>query len=188
LGLKSNNAGLKTTRARGPQRASRQRRQVPRVWECGLSPEARRAETVAARVGAQRRPGIWSRPPRPSFVFFERPNGLRPTSRAASARASQCGSPFPKPTACCRSGFVHCDLGKKNEHGSLASALGRSQCFLTYFSPASILVLRMFCLGGSGQVVNSEKEQGGLYALLKSSVNVSFACGCFSMSRKRDAP
>ncbi len=31
-----------------------------------------------------------------------------------------------------------------------------------YFSPASIRVFRMFCSGGSGQVVNSENAQGGL--------------------------
>ena len=31
-----------------------------------------------------------------------------------------------------------------------------------YFSPASTRTLRMFCFGGSGQVVNSLKAQGGL--------------------------
>ncbi len=31
-----------------------------------------------------------------------------------------------------------------------------------YFSPASTRTLRMFCSGGSGQVVNSLNAQGGL--------------------------
>ena len=31
-----------------------------------------------------------------------------------------------------------------------------------YFSPASMRALRMFCFGGSGQVVNSLNAQGGL--------------------------
>src|SRR6185369_13989892 len=57
-----------------------------------------------------------------------------------------------------------------------------------YFSPASIFVLRMFCFGGSGQVVNALNAQGGLYARFKSRSNVRFATGFGSMARKRPEP
>src|SRR6185369_15924416 len=57
-----------------------------------------------------------------------------------------------------------------------------------YFSPASIFVLRTFCFGGSGQVVNALNAQGGLYARFKSRSNVRFATGFGSMARKRPEP
>ena len=66
---------------------------------------------------------------------------------------------------------ARCDLGlqacssRRVGQSSLGCPLartGRSRRVFPYFSPASILVLRMFCLGGRGQVVYSENEQGGL--------------------------
>ena len=51
----------------------------------------------------------------------------------------------------------------------------QDQC--TFFSPAFIGTDNVFALVGMGQVENSEKAQGGLYALLKSILVMPFASG-----------
>jgi hypothetical protein len=50
---------------------------------------------------------------------------------------------------------------------SLLARTVRSWCRPWYFSPASILVLRMFWLGGSGHAVKSEKAHGRVVGLVE---------------------